>query len=169
MSTLGEGQFDDLLVGLTCTNDSIVRPDRSSSPFPIFDDVRVGFVNELSDKCELLSPRQSPSSRIRAVMSSEAASSSSIELGPMTFIHFLPFNKVYTDTLLWQPKQRGHGKSGQRTAFSPPSKGKSSKKTRRCWGSAPSPIRPATHTPPHVSVSLSVYPLNDISFPNLTG
>ena len=50
---LGEGQLDDLLVGLTCTNDSVVRPNRRS-PFPFFEDGRVGLVNEPSDESELL-------------------------------------------------------------------------------------------------------------------
>jgi len=51
---LGEGQLDDLLVGLTCTNDSVVRPNGRSHPFPFFEDGRVGLVNEPSDEGELL-------------------------------------------------------------------------------------------------------------------
>ena len=51
---LGEGQLDDLLVGLTGTNDSVVRPNGRSPPFPFFEDGRVGLVNEPSDEGELL-------------------------------------------------------------------------------------------------------------------
>ena len=51
---LGKGQLDDLLVGLTCTNDSVVRPNRRSPPFPFFEDGRGGLVDEPSDEGELL-------------------------------------------------------------------------------------------------------------------
>ena len=53
---LGEGQLDDLLVGLTCTNCSVVRLNGRSPPFPFFKDGRVGLVNEPSDVGELLAP-----------------------------------------------------------------------------------------------------------------
>ena len=57
----------------------------------------------------------------------------------------------------------------ERASFLQLSKGRNSERTRRCRGSAPSPIRRVTHTLPHDIVSLSVYPVNDISLPNLTG
>src|SRR5471032_2779899 len=49
---LGEGQLHDLLVGFASADDAVVRPHRSSHPLPLFDDVRVCFLDALAHSAE---------------------------------------------------------------------------------------------------------------------
>src|SRR5206468_2536813 len=53
----GEGELHDLLVGLAGADDAVVRPDRGAwsgrlDPFPLLDDVRVRFLDELAHPAE---------------------------------------------------------------------------------------------------------------------
>src|SRR5205823_1856447 len=48
----GEGQLYDALVGFAGADDAVVRPDRSAHPLPLFDHVRVGFLDELAHPAE---------------------------------------------------------------------------------------------------------------------
>ncbi|GAC1365133.1 MAG: hypothetical protein NVSMB3_13690 [Acidobacteriaceae bacterium] len=47
-STAGEGQLDYVFVGLSRADDAAVGPDGSSSPLPLFDDLRVGLVDDFA-------------------------------------------------------------------------------------------------------------------------
>lgn len=50
--TFGEGKFDGLLVGFTRTDDATMRPDGNPSPFALFQDARVGLMDELTNPGE---------------------------------------------------------------------------------------------------------------------
>src|ERR1700692_4586079 len=50
-----EGELHDLLVRFPCADDAVMGPDRGSHPFPLFPDVGIGIVNELTDMSEGLS------------------------------------------------------------------------------------------------------------------
>src|SRR5438874_6804349 len=49
---LGEGKLHDILVGFASTDDAVVRPNRSTHPLPLLDDVRVCFLDELAHSAE---------------------------------------------------------------------------------------------------------------------
>src|SRR5438094_2544487 len=49
---LGEGKLHDILVGFASADDAVVRPNRSAHPFPLLDDVRVCFLDELAHSAE---------------------------------------------------------------------------------------------------------------------
>src|SRR5688500_6513302 len=49
---LGEGELDDLLVGLPRADDTVVRPDRCAHPLPLLHDVRDCVVDELAHSAE---------------------------------------------------------------------------------------------------------------------
>src|SRR4029077_11656214 len=49
---LGEGKLHDLLVGFAGADDAVVRPDRSTHPLPLLDDVRVCFLDEPAHSAE---------------------------------------------------------------------------------------------------------------------
>src|SRR5215467_1672681 len=51
---LGEGHLDDILVRLTGTDYSRVRPHGNSSPLPLLDHIGVGLLDENSDPGERL-------------------------------------------------------------------------------------------------------------------
>src|SRR6185312_2920726 len=44
----GEGKLHDFRVGFAGADDAVVRPDGSAHPLPLFDDVRVCFLDELA-------------------------------------------------------------------------------------------------------------------------
>src|SRR4026208_795813 len=48
---LGEGELHGLLVGLAGADDAVVRPD-GTGPLPLFDHIRVGFLDQLSHFAE---------------------------------------------------------------------------------------------------------------------
>src|SRR3981189_2155697 len=49
---LGEGKLHEILVGFASADDPVVRPNRSAHPFPLLDDVRVGFLDERAHSAE---------------------------------------------------------------------------------------------------------------------
>ena len=49
---VGEGEFDDVFVGLPGAYDAVVGPDGRSAPLPLFDDLRVGLVDDGANMCE---------------------------------------------------------------------------------------------------------------------
>jgi uncharacterized protein YidB (DUF937 family) len=53
---LGECHLYDALVGLAGADDSVVRPHRNSSPFPLFDDVGIGLLDQGTEAAEQLTP-----------------------------------------------------------------------------------------------------------------
>ena len=48
-SPFGKGHLDDALVRLAGADDAAVGPDRSTHPLPLFNDLRVGFVYDLTN------------------------------------------------------------------------------------------------------------------------
>src|SRR5580700_10231989 len=49
---LGEGKLHDILVRFASADDAVVRPNRSTHPLPLLDDVRVCFLDELAHSAE---------------------------------------------------------------------------------------------------------------------
>src|SRR6516225_4309779 len=52
----GEGHLHDVLVGLACADQSVVRPHRNPSPLPLFDDFGIGFFDQGTQPAEHLAP-----------------------------------------------------------------------------------------------------------------
>ncbi len=108
----GEGQLDDLRVGLTCTHDSVVRPNGRSPPFPFLEDGRVGLVDEPSDEGELLA---APVSQLPDPCRDELGGGPvpSLESDRMTTIHAVSANEAYAGALCCEP---GPGMAHRRSA-----------------------------------------------------
>src|ERR1051326_8538176 len=52
----GEGHLHDVLVSLSCADQSVVRPHRNSSPLPLLDDLGIGFLDQAAEPAEHLAP-----------------------------------------------------------------------------------------------------------------
>jgi len=53
---VGEGHLHDVLVSLTCADQSVVRPHRNPSPLPLLDDLGIGFLDQGTEPAEHLAP-----------------------------------------------------------------------------------------------------------------